>query len=192
MDNPYQWLQEFLGQVPGLLQPVIVAAAAFIPYIEGAGAAALGVLAGINPVTAALAAIAGNLLCVIGVVLLGERVRARLLRRRAERTVPSPPAEPAATPEAAGTLPAAVLSATPKPGHGSRGRTRLRRWVLRFGVPGASILAPAVLPTMLTAAFFIGTGVPRGWVILWQAIAIILWTAVVTILTTGALSLLGW
>ena len=63
---------------------------------------------------------------------------------------------------------------------------------MRFGVPGASILAPLALPTMLTAAFFVGSGVPKQWVILWQVVAIVLWTSLIAVAATGALALLGW
>ena len=65
MDNPYEWLQNFIAQVPDILQPVIVALAGAIPYIEGEGAAAFGIIAGINPVVAAVAGATGNVLSVL-------------------------------------------------------------------------------------------------------------------------------
>ncbi|GGA54618.1 hypothetical protein GCM10011490_00500 [Pseudoclavibacter endophyticus] len=65
-------------------------------------------------------------------------------------------------------------------------------WLVRFGVPGASILAPWVLPTQLTAALFVASGVNRSWVILWQAVSIVLWTGLVAAAALGALTLLGW
>jgi hypothetical protein len=64
--------------------------------------------------------------------------------------------------------------------------------MVRFGVPGASILAPLALPTMLTAAFFVATGVPKHWVILWQVVAIVLWTSAIAVAATGVLALVGW
>jgi hypothetical protein len=45
---------------------------------------------------------------------------------------------------------------------------------------------------MLTAAFFVASGVPKGWVVMWQVIAIVLWTALIAIVASGALALLGW
>jgi phage-related minor tail protein len=85
MDNPYPWLQDFINQIPDILQPLMVAAVAAIPYIEGEGAAAFGIIAGINPIVAAIAAMAGNILCVIAVVLLSSRVRGSIVTRRAAR-----------------------------------------------------------------------------------------------------------
>lgn len=215
MNNPYEWLQGFIEQVPELLQPLIVAVAAAIPYIEGEGAAALGILAGINPVVAGIAGAVGNILCVIGVVVLGSRIRERaVLRGDAKRgTAQSQASATVAHPRVAGAgteqqHPGAVTASVstlehPTTDAGERnpgakqtgrekGRARLRRWMVRFGVPGASILAPLALPTMLTAAFFVASGVPKQWVILWQAIAIVLWTGAVALAATGALALLGW
>lgn len=82
--------------------------------------------------------------------------------------------------------------ADPKSTRGAKGRARLRLWTVRFGVPGASLLAPLALPTMLTAAFFVGTGVAKQWVIVWQVIGIVWWTTVVTIAATGVLAAIGW
>ena len=82
MDNPYEWLQSAIHQVPVFIQPLIVALAGAVPYIEGEGAAGLGILAGINPVLAAISGIVGNILCVVLVVLLGSRVREGVVSRR--------------------------------------------------------------------------------------------------------------
>lgn len=204
MDNPYPWLQDFIDQVPEILQPIIVALVAAIPYIEGEGAAAFGIIAGINPIVAALAAITGNVLCVIAVVLLGSRIRGGVVARRATR---SAAASSSALGGGSGHADSTVVTSTASnagPASGSatadeddttrqgKGRTKLRRWLVRFGVPGASILAPIALPTMLTAAFFVASGVRKEWVILWQIVAIVLWTGAVAAAAAGLLALLGW
>lgn len=203
MDNPYPWLQDFINQVPEILQPVMVALVAAIPYIEGEGAAAFGIIAGINPLVAALAAITGNVLCVIAVVLLGSRIRGGVVARRARRSAAASSAAVGGSARATLTVATATASdaasvsgpATAGEDDTTRrgkGRTKLRRWLVRFGVPGASILAPIALPTMLTAAFFVASGVRKEWVILWQIIAIVLWTGAVAAAATGLLALLGW
>lgn len=218
MDNPYEWLQALIDRVPDLLQPLIVALAAAVPYVEGEGAAALGILAGINPVLAAVAGAAGNIACVVAVVLLGSRIRGAATRRRA-RTAAADTAEDAlvtssarsgaaagrggatTSPTASGTGsrdvdagPADDVRGDPaqKADRGAKGRARLRRWMLRFGVPGASLLAPLALPTMLTAAFFVASGVRKEWVIQWQVVAVVLWTGAVAAAATGVLAVLGW
>ena len=186
MDTPYEWLRSLIEQVPDILQPVIVAVAGAIPYIEGEGATAFGIIAGINPVIAAIAGATGNILCVFGVVFLGSRIRERVVARNAAKpvlVVAGGYELPAEAPDAPDTPDA-------KPNGRSKGRARLRRWMVRFGVPGASILAPLALPTMLTAAFFVSTGVQKGWVMLWQIIAIVLWTSAIAVAASGALALL--
>ncbi|GAB2846234.1 small multidrug efflux protein [Microbacterium insulae] len=191
MSNPYEGLQDFVGQLPDLVQPLVVAALGMIPYVEGEGSAALGILVGINPVVAAIAGAAGNLLSVVIVVLLSSRVRESVVSRRAAgardsgtATLVAEADEPVATGEAG--------VADAKPTRRAKGRRRLGQWLVRFGVPGASILAPLALPTQLTAAFFVASGVSKGWVILWQAVAIVLWTGLVAAAALGLVNLLGW
>lgn len=183
--NPYQGIQDFVAQLPELAQPLIVALAAAIPYVEGEGAAALGIIVGINPVVAAAAAVTGNLLCVVAVVLLSSRIRGSVVQRRKERVLVA-----ASDEVQSGAITA--LDARQPVGRREKGRERLRRWLVRFGVPGASLLAPLALPTQLTAALFVASGVRKGWVILWQAVAIILWTGLVAAGALGLVSFLGW
>ncbi|PUB26041.1 hypothetical protein C8K30_106128 [Promicromonospora sp. AC04] len=63
--NPYEWLQDLVAQVPEIVQPLIVALAGAIPYIEGEGSGALRVFAGIHPVVAAVSGAAGNIIAVV-------------------------------------------------------------------------------------------------------------------------------
>ncbi|MDI3241373.1 small multidrug efflux protein [Arthrobacter sp. AL08] len=209
MNNPYEWLQIFIDQVPSILQPLIVALAGAVPYIEGEGAAAFGIIAGINPIIAAIAGATGNILCVIAIVLLGSNVRERVVVHRASRTVsaqetgtftPTPhgaPDENKSSSTAPNTSSVDVIDypagdGDSKPARGAKGQVKLRRWLVKFGVPGASLLAPLALPTMLTAAFFVGMGIPKKRVIFWQVIAIFLWTSAVAIAATSVLAGLGW
>ncbi|WP_228498064.1 small multidrug efflux protein [Frigoribacterium sp. VKM Ac-1396] len=223
--GPFAWLQELMGQVPELAQPLILVLAGAIPFFEGEGAAALGVLSGVNPVVAALAAIVGNVLCVAAVVWLGSWVRSGVVERRRRRGVGGAPAggsgavagEPGAGEAVDGRAGAASGGAGGGAGAGAgvsaagmpaatrvvsrdgvpeskpekKGQQRLKRWLVKFGVPGASLLAPLALPTMFTAATLVGTGVSKSWVMLWQVIAIVLWTTAVTVVATGVLSVVG-
>lgn len=189
MDNPYEGFQALVDQVPSLVQPVVVAVSAMVPYIEGEGAAAWGVVAGIHPVVAALAAATGNIVIVVVTVLLGARIRTAVAgfrsRPKAEVRVAVGPGGLA---EALETAEHATPATPAKPK--SKGRIRLERWLVRFGVPTASLIAPLALPTMLTAAVFVASGVRKERVILWQVVAIVLWTGVITILSTQIVSVL--
>ncbi|MFJ3407087.1 small multidrug efflux protein [Promicromonospora sp. NPDC090134] len=164
--------QELVGQVPEIIRPVIVMLAGAIPFIEGEVASMIGVVGGLNPVVAGIAAAAGNFLCVFLVVLLTSRARAAVANRRTNRA-----AADAGTHEGAPTKPE------------SMGRQRFKKWLVRFGVPGASILGPLAVPTQFTSAMLVAGGTPRAWVLLWQAVAIVLWTTVATVSAWLALHL---
>jgi hypothetical protein len=158
--NPIETLvqnfRELVALVPDAVQPFIVMLAGAVPFIEGEGASPIGVVGGINPVVAGIAAASGNFLCVLIVVLISSRARAGALARghRSESHEQRKPE--------------------------SKGRQRFRRYLVRYGVPGASLLGPLAVPTQITAAMLVASGTPRGWVLLWQAIAIVLWTTLTT------------
>ncbi|WP_146855186.1 small multidrug efflux protein [Frigoribacterium faeni] len=211
--GPFGWFQELVGQVPEILQPLVIMLAGAVPFIEGEGSAVLGVVGGMNPVVAALAGIVGNLLCVAAVVFVGSRVREGVVGRRRRSgsagvgtsgqagasgsggwSGSAGAARWAGTARSAGvagTATVVVPEATFEPKPEKKGQKRLKRWLVRFGVPGASLLAPLALPTMFTAATLVGSGVPKNWVMLWQAVAIVLWTTVLTILATGMVSVVA-
>jgi hypothetical protein len=208
--------QGLVAQVPELVQPLILAAAGAIPFIEGEGGAMIGVIGGVHPLVAAVSAVVGNFLAVVLVVLLSARVRAAAVTGKARRAeasaapVPatgvSAPGNTTAGPDAAdgsgpgltGTLTATPETTTletttpetalPAAKPESKGRQKLRRWLDRFGVPGASLLAPLALPTHFTAATLIAAGVSTGRVIFWQAVAIVFWAALVTAAALGLLT----
>lgn len=179
------WLQTMLAQVPELVQPLIIALAGAIPFVEGELASTLGVWAGLNPFVAFFAAAIGNFLCVLGVVVVSSRAREAVVARRARNA--------SATVDASGAGGVAVLeeveldefNAKPE----SKGRQRFKKFLVRFGVPGASILGPLALPTQFTSAMLVASGVNKGWVLLWQAVAIVLWTGLTTAIATGVLAL---
>lgn len=170
--------RELVDQVPELVQPFIVLLAGMVPFIEGEGGAPIGVMGGIHPIVAGLAAATGNFLAVLAVVVVSSRTRQAVVTHR--RTRAAVAAEGGTgEPGAVATLEADEPAPT-KPE--SKGKQRLKRWLVRFGVPGASLLGPLAIPTHFTAATLIASGVPRGWVLLWQGIAIVVWTTLTTTL----------
>ena len=160
MSNPISDLvlgfQGLVADVPDLVQPLIVALAGAVPFIEGEGAAAIGIIGGINPVVAAVAGAVGNLICVAIVVLATSRVRTAVTTRRGA------PEKPV-----------------------TARRQKFERAYHRYGTPGVSLLGPLLLPTQFTAAALTSTGVSPARVIAWQAAAIALWTTVITLIIAG-------
>jgi hypothetical protein len=160
MSNPISDLilgfQGLVADVPDLVQPLIVALAGAVPFIEGEGAAAIGIIGGIHPAVAAIAGAVGNLVCVAVVVLVASRVRTAVTTRRG--------------------APEKAMSAR---------RQKFERAYHRYGTPGVSLLGPLLLPTQFTAAALTSTGVSPARVIAWQAAAIALWTTVITLIIAG-------
>lgn len=163
MSNPVSDLvagfQDLVAQVPDLVQPLIVALAGAVPFIEGEGAATIGIIGGIHPVVAALAGAAGNFLCVAIVVLATARVRTAVTTR-------------------AGVAEKPVSARSEK----------FQKAYHRYGTPGVSLLGPLILPTQFTAAALKGTGVPTRTVLFWQSLAIVLWTTLITLIITGVIA----
>ena len=80
-------LQELTQGLPPLLRWVGVLLAGAIPYVEAEGAAILGVVAGVNPVVAIVAAVVGNAIALALVVWLIGAARSGVTRgRTAERS----------------------------------------------------------------------------------------------------------
>ncbi|WP_319803458.1 small multidrug efflux protein [Planctomonas psychrotolerans] len=188
--NPVQDLirnfQDLVDHVPEILQPVIVMLAGTVPFIEGELASMIGIVGGLNPIAAALAAAVGNFASVMLVVSLTSRARTAAVNRRTTRV--SATAGAGGTPESWGDERiAADQDAVPAEPE-SKGRRRVKGWLVRFGVPGASILGPLAIPTQITSSILIASGTPRGWVLLWQAVAIVLWTTVTAVSVWAALT----
>jgi hypothetical protein len=125
---------------------------------------------------------------VLLVVLLSSRIRSAALGQRSRSVTPVPGMAndaPLGSATANRTLTAEAPVAVVAPKPDSKGRKKVLRWLVRFGVPGASLLGPIAVPTHFTAALFVASGIGKGRVILWQAIAIVMWTGAVTAAATG-------
>lgn len=173
--------QELVAKVPELVQPLIVALAGAVPFIEGEGAATIGIIGGMNPVVAAIAAIIGNFVCVALLVLLSSGARNAVKNRSAARRQLVHAGGGLDDAAAAGEVyDAATLHETPR-------SQKFVRALDKYGVPGVSLLGPLLLPTQFTATMLAAIGVAKGRILFWQAIAIIGWTTLLTVLITSML-----
>ncbi|MEW1975054.1 MULTISPECIES: hypothetical protein [Microbacterium] len=175
--NLIETFQNLVAQVPELVQPLIVALAGAVPFIEGEGAASIGIIGGIHPVIAAIAGIIGNFLCVLVLVLLSSGARNAVVSRNHARKARLAAAGGATT----GSV--TVVDAEDE-ADGSRSAARkvkFRRALDRYGVPGVSLLGPLLLPTQFTATMLAASGVSKARVLIWQAVAIIGWTTILSV-----------
>lgn len=178
--NLIETFQNLVAQVPELVQPLIVALAGAVPFIEGEGAATIGILGGIPPIIAAIAAIVGNFLCVALLVLLSSKAREAVVnRQRAKALVDANGV--AVGGSSAGSIPV-------EEGDSARKAARKQKFqgaLDRYGVPGVSLLGPLLLPTQFTATMLAAIGISKGRILFWQGLAIVIWTTALSLLASG-------
>ncbi|MEN5072271.1 small multidrug efflux protein [Isoptericola cucumis] len=187
-------IQDLVAQVPDLVQPLVVAAAGAIPFVEGEGAVAIGIIGGIHPALAAVAAMVGNFLCVAALVLLSSGARNAVVTRH-RANVRAREAVTVGGGAGAGPRPAegagSAAGETAGEGRGVERRAKFQRAYERYGVPGVSLLGPLLLPTHFTATMLAASGVGKARILVWQAVAIVGWTTLTALVVSGVLSAVG-
>lgn len=173
--NLIETFQNLVAQVPELVQPLIVALAGAVPFVEGEGAVSIGIIGGIAPVIAAIAAMVGNFLCVMVLVLASSGARAAVVNRSRAKQV-----------ALAGGGTATETERVADAGRGSARREKFQRAFERYGVPGVSLLGPLLLPTQFTATMLAASGIGKARILFWQALAIIGWTTIVAVIVGSA------
>ncbi|MBX3094961.1 MAG: hypothetical protein KF680_10565 [Cryobacterium sp.] len=76
----FEALQEFTASLPGAIQWLGVILIGAIPFIESYFGSAIGIIAGIDPVVATVAAIIGNTLSMLAFVFSAHKIRERVTR----------------------------------------------------------------------------------------------------------------
>lgn len=183
--NLIESFQDLISQVPELVQPLIVALAGAVPFIEGEGAATIGILGGINPVAAAIAAIIGNFICVALLVLLGSGARTVLVNRnRAKEPIGVKGANRTEEEQLRESIAPVAADSERK----ANRRMKFQRAFERYGVPGVSLLGPLLLPTHFTATMLAAAGISKARILIWQAVAIVGWTTVLSIFVASVVN----
>lgn len=168
--NLIQSFQNLVTSVPEVVQPLVIALAGAVPFIEGEGAVTIGIIGGVNPIVAAVAAAVGSFVCVFVVVQLSSGARSMVASRRQSTVV------------AAGVGPVEVEEVKPESARKVAQRAKFKRSFDRYGVPGVSLLGPLLLPPAITAPMLVAFGIEKGRVLIWQAAGIVLWVAVASVL----------
>lgn len=78
-------LRDFTAGLPEILQWLGVALAGAIPFVESYFGSVVGVIAGVHPVIAILAAIVGNVISMLIFVLSAHGVRSKVTSNKAEK-----------------------------------------------------------------------------------------------------------
>ena len=178
--NLIEVFQDLVAQVPEFIQPIIIALAGAIPFIEGEGAVSIGIVGGVNPVVAGIAATLGSFACVFVVVQLSSRARQAIVTHRSRARV---------------AVGSGVLSevdesqeTAPETGRRAARRAKFQRAFDRYGVPGVSLLGPLLLPPAFTAPMLIAIGIEKTRVLVWQGIGIVVWVIAFSLLFTLVVS----
>lgn len=162
--NLIETFQDLVAQVPEFIQPIVIALAGAVPFIEGEGAVSIGIIGGVDPIVSAVAATIGSFVCVFIVVQLSSSARQVIVTRRTRSRL-----------AVAGGGSLMVDDEAPEPGRRTVRQAKFQRAFSRYGVPGVSLLGPLLLPPAFTAPMLIAAGISKTRVLAWQGVGIILW-----------------
>lgn len=147
-----QGLTEFTAQIPMALQVLVTAGWSAIPFIESDVGVAIAIVVGVPTIPAVIAAIIGNWVAVMLVIIFTDKIRTWVRRNKHEDV------------------------------DDTKRSKKVRRAVEKYGVPGASLLGPMLIGTHLNAFFMAAAGVNRRYLMIWQTIAIVVWAIIFAII----------
>nr|MDH3163153.1 small multi-drug export protein [Bacillus licheniformis] len=110
----------------------------------------LAIIAGLKPVPSAIIALLGNLLTVLLLIFLIDKVKVWLERRRGERRAETDKF--------------------------SKRKSRAKKIWLTYGIPGLSFVGPFFIGSHLTAFMCMGFGAKRRQTALWMTGSLAVWT----------------
>jgi len=184
--NLIESFQDLVGQVPEIVQPLIVALAGAVPFIEGEGATTIGILGGLNPVVAVAAAAIGNFLCVFILVTVSSGARSVIVtRHQARRTTKEAVLATGSTRRASDETTDAFEDDDATSDRKTARMMKFQRALDKYGVPGVSLLGPLLLPTQFTSTMLAAAGVSKARVLFWQALAIAAWSILFGVVVGG-------
>ncbi|QJC50946.1 small multi-drug export protein [Paenibacillus albicereus] len=134
---------------------------AMIPFLEGYFAVPLGIAVGFSPLLTISAAIVGNWLSVMAVILASDRFRQWMQGRGKSQKAQEKE---------------------------NKRWQKGQKMFHKYGVPGVSLLGPLLIGDHLAALICIASGAPKRSVVLWQTIAIVVWAVGTGILVLLGLS----
>ncbi|QKY71066.1 small multi-drug export protein [Lentibacillus sp. CBA3610] len=120
------------------------------PFMEILGVIPIGVAAGLPAIPVSVVAFLGNMSTIWLLILLAERVKTWLKKRREKKE-------------------------KEKESSAKRGERGKAIWK-KYGLPGLAIVAPILVGSHLAAVVAIGAGGERRQIFLWMTISIIIWT----------------
>lgn len=177
-------------EIPFIFKMLITFVIGAVPGIEIYLAIPLGVIIGLSPLMAAIAAVTGNVLTVVALSLAVPRFKSWILRKflfnhTIEVKKDSTNRHQFLLWNRYG------ISVTASVEMNTERRQRLFYLWHRYGVPGLALGSPVLMGTHLVAALGVVLGVSMRRVLFWSSSAILVWGIILAIISNAAIYHLG-
>lgn len=163
-DSFWGRLRGWTEGLPGTLQWLGIIAISAIPFVESFFGAFIGVVAGVPPWAAVVAAVVGNMLSLVIVIYIAHWARIYLLNRKKPKELSD---------------------------FQVKRRAKAKRLFDKFGVPGVSLLGPLALPSQFTAPLMVSFGANRNLVMIWMFVSVVVWGVGFGLIGVGFLQLIS-
>ncbi|MCU4742041.1 small multi-drug export protein [Halobacteria archaeon AArc-m2/3/4] len=156
--------REWIDAASGPWQYLLIFALAATPWLEILIVIPIGIALGLDPLTVAVVAFAGNVIPIYLIVTLFDRISTWLDRRRDDDADEQ-----------------------------SARSARAKRVWRSYGLPGLALAAPILTGVHLAAVLAMGLGARKRATLGWMTVGIALWTVVITVVSVTGVSVLeGW
>ncbi|MFS0725372.1 small multi-drug export protein [Paenibacillus sp. 1P07SE] len=126
-----------------------------LPWLESSVVAVLGIGLGLDPIWTTVAALLGNLVVLLLVIFLFDRLQQWRQRRQARK----------------GQAPVTE----------SKKWKRAHHIFVKYGLPGLAVAGPLFIGTEIAAAIAMGLRAPRGPVTFWLTLGMVFWTVLLAV-----------
>ncbi|AXF56456.1 small multi-drug export protein [Salicibibacter kimchii] len=170
-----------------LIYFIIIFLGAAIPFIEYMTVIPLGVIIGLPLLPTIVLGFAGNLVTVLLVIFLVDKIR-EFLQRRKKQNARLPATEKGSTSSSNidqesnnKTEATATTEVAWEESFTSKRRERAQKLWDKYGLPGLAVLGTGLLSSHLTAMMACTFGANRTYIIIWMAISLALWSILIGI-----------
>ncbi|QQK78071.1 small multi-drug export protein [Salicibibacter cibarius] len=156
---------------------ILVFLGAAVPFIEYMTVIPLGIIIGLPLVPTVFLGFLGNLVTVLLVIILVDKIREVLRKRKKQHTrLPDTDGESTSNPEEANTT-----EMNWDESFTSKRRRRAQKLWDKYGLPGLTVIGTGLLSSHLTALMACTFGGNRTYVFIWMTISLALWSIILGI-----------
>lgn len=160
---------------------IVVFLLAATPMFEIIGVIPLAIIAGLSPIPVALFAFSGNLLTVLLVIFLVDKLKAWMLKRKAKKNIQL---------QVEGSEFSNSSSDQVSEEEDTKRSKRAKKIWEKYGLPGLTFLGTLLVGSHIAAFMAMSFGSKRNWVIGWMVVSILLWTVIIAVASSLGLELI--